>query len=237
MKRIFLLLVCAAAVSSGAVINLSNQGFETGNLSGWTTAGDVSAVGLTGIGAWTVTPAGSYMAWLNSNDVWVSDLDTFFGLTPGTLSSSLPAPNGEGEGVPTDGAGIYQDFAGNAGDTVTMYWAYVARDYSPFNDPAFAVILGPGNSQQVTVLASIYSGGITVGDYGATGWHAFTYQLPSAGNYRLGFGVVNTLDTALDGALFLDDEAGGLSGGEIPEPGTFFLLGAGLAAVALLRRR
>jgi len=240
VKRALLLLTCAAAVSQGALINLSNQGFEAGNLSGWTATGDVSAVGLAVISAgsntWTVTPAGSYMAWLNSNDVVVPDLETFFGLTPGTLSGSLPAPGGSGG--PTNGAGIYQDFSGNAGDTVTMYWAYVARDYVPYNDPAFAVILGPGGLQQVTVLASIYSGGITVGSYGATGWHAFTYALPSAGNYRIGFGVVNTLDSAVDGALLLDNAAGGLSsGGEIPEPGTFFLLGAGLAAVAFLRRR
>jgi hypothetical protein len=234
VKRIFLLLVVAAAVSPAAVINLFNQGFETGDLSGWTATGSVSAVGPTVINQWTVTPAGSYMARLDSNGVLVSDLETFFGLNPGTLVNGLPAPGGE----PTNGAGIYQDFAGNAGDTVSMYWAYVARDYNPFNDPAFAVIIGPGDSQQVTVLASIYSGGITVGNYGATGWHAFTYELPSTGNYRLGFGVANTLDTALDGALFLDNAAGGLSGGgEIPEPGTFFLLGAGLAAAAFLRRR
>jgi hypothetical protein len=215
----------------GAVINLSNQGFESGNLSGWTATGSVTASGGTVIGQWTVTPAaGSYMAWLDSNDILVPDLETFFGLSAGTLSSGLPSPDGS----PTDGAGIYQDFTGNAGDTVTMYWAYVARDFEPYNDPAFAVIRGPGGLQQVTVLASIYSGGTTVGDFGATGWHAFTYVLPSTGSYRLGFGVVNTSDSALDGALFLDNAA---SGSQIPEPGTFFLFAAGLAAAVFLRRR
>ena len=233
MRRTFLLLVCAASVSSGAVINLSNQGFESGNLSGWTATGSVTASGATVIGQWTVTPAGSYMAWLDSNDIFVPDLETFFGLSAGTLSSGLPSPLGS----PTNGAGIYQDFTGNAGDTVTMYWAYVARDYESFNDPAFAVIRGPGGLQQVTVLASIYSGGITVGDFGATGWHAFTYVLPLTGSYRLGFGVVNTWDEGLDGALFLDNAAGSLSGSQIPEPGTFFLFAAGLAAAVFLRRR
>jgi len=99
-------------------------------------------------------------------------------------------------------------------------------------------VKGPG-VEQLTVLASIWSGGITVGNFGATGWHQFTYVLPADGTYRLGFGVVNTLDFILPGYLMLDDAPGTLDrvAGEIPEPGTFVLLGAGLAAFGLLRRR
>lgn len=224
-------LGCVAA-SQAAVITLNNHGFELGNVSGWSTSGDVSAGGTTVINSWTVGPAGSYMAILSSTDDGgssVASLESFFGVTTGLLSGGLPP------GTATNGSGIYQDFSGNAGDTVTMYWAYVATDYYSFNDPAFAVVTGPG-VEQLTVLASIWNGGITVGDYGATGWHAFTYVLPSTGNYRLGFGVVNTGDDVVPGYLFLDNAPGTLSGGEIPEPGTLALLGAGLVALGLLRR-
>jgi hypothetical protein len=248
MKQFWTTLFCLAVapLCQGAVITLNNQGFETGTTAGWSTAGDVTASGTTVIGSWTVGPAGAYMAVLTPNSsggdedevggsggVDVSTLENFFGVSSGLLSNGLP-PADEA----TNGAGIYQDFTGNAGDTVSMYWAYVATDYYSFNDPGFAVVTGPG-VEQLTVLASIWSGGITVGNFGATGWHQFTYVLPASGTYRLGFGVVNTLDTALSPYLMLDNAPGTLNGqgGEIPEPGTFVLLGAGLAAFGLLRRR
>jgi hypothetical protein len=239
MKQFWTTLICLAVAPfcQGAVITLNNQGFETGSTAGWSTAGDVTASGTTTIGSWTVGPAGSFMAVLSSTDnegVGVSSLETFFGVSPGLLSNGLPPS----AGAARNGSGIYQDFTGNAGDTVSMYWAYVATDYYDFNDPGFAIVKGPG-VEQLTVLASIWSGGITVGDYGATGWHHFTYVLPADGTYRLGFGVVNTQDFILPGYLMLDDAPGTLDrvAGEIPEPGTFVLLGAGLAAFGLLRRR
>ncbi len=234
MRPTFILVaVLAGSLCQAAVITLNNQGFESGNTSGWTMTGTVSASGTTTIDSWTVSPAGSYMAVLSSDGVSVTpDLESFFDLTNGALSGALPP------GTATNGSGIYQDFSGNAGDTVTMYWAYVATDYEDFNDPAFALVLNTDNEDfEVTVLASIWSGGITVGDYGATGWHAFTYTLPVSGNYRLGFGVVNTGDDAVEGYLMLDNAPGTLSGGEIPEPGTLALMGAGLLGLGFLRRR
>ncbi|MGB9611332.1 MAG: hypothetical protein ACPL7M_10220, partial [Bryobacteraceae bacterium] len=120
-----------------AVITLNNPGFESGDTTGWVTTGSMTVGGATTIGAWTIGPAGSYMGHLDNNGISVADLETFLGVTPGLLSGGLPP------GTATNGSAIYQDFSGNAGDTVTVYWAYVTEDYTNFNDPAFAVVSGP----------------------------------------------------------------------------------------------
>jgi hypothetical protein len=236
MKTIVFMLV-AALGAQAAVITLNNHGFEAGNASGWTTTGIVNVQGTAtisgGPNTWLYGPAGSYLAVLSSGAgssmPSISALETFFGVTPGLLSGGLPPGNA------TVGSGIYQDFSGNAGDTVRMYWAYAATDYVPYNDPAFAFVRGP-SVEQLTVLASIYNGGITVGSFGATGWQSFVYTLPATGTYRLGFGVVNTQDTVVPGFLLLDNASGTFSG-EIPEPGAFVLVGAGLLALGALRLR
>ncbi|MGC8883068.1 MAG: PEP-CTERM sorting domain-containing protein [Bryobacteraceae bacterium] len=238
---IFLTLMIG--ICQAAVINLNNQGFESGTTSGWTTAGLVAAAtGPATIGSWTVGPAGSFMGALLSGGICegdvcldgipVTSLETFLGVTPGLLAGGLPP------GTPGAGSAIYQDFVGSAGDTVTMYWAYVAYDQTPANNPAFAVVTGPG-VEQLTILASISTGGVTVGDYGATGWHAFTYVLPVAGTFRLGFGVASAPFSSGPAFLYLDDQpgTGNFVSSQIPEPSSFALLGAGLLGVLLLRRR
>ena len=102
------------------------------------------------------------------NNVQASSLNAFFGVPANTLQSL----NGAG-GTLTNGSGIYQDFTGAAGDTVTMFFDYVARDYIPFNDPAFGLLVSPSSFQAVA-LSSIYGGGIEVGTAGNSGWRAIS---------------------------------------------------------------
>lgn len=220
---------CTSAMAAPA--QLANQGYEAG-LEGWISSGDVTATSestvATGPGDWIITPHQTQMAQLNSNSTEVQELDTFFGLNAGTIDAALT-------GDVTNGAGIKQSFTGLAGDTLTQYWDFVARDYIPFNDSAFVVING-----QVTVLASIENGGIEVGDYGYTGWQSFSYTLPADGTYTVGFGVVNMQDTALDGVLFLDNQAGDarfVPASTIPEPEAYAMLLAGLAFISVMTKR
>ena len=215
------------AYASPAV--LANQGYESG-LDGWTSSGDVNATSessvVTGAGGWIIASSQSQMAQLNSGSTDAQDLDTFFGLQAGAIDGAVV-------GEVTNGAGIQQSFTGLAGETVTQYWDFVSRDYTGFNDSAFVVVNGA-----VTVLASIENGGIVVGSYGHTGWQSFNYTLPTNGTYTLGFGVVNTADTILDGALFLDNQPGDTRPiSVIPEPETYAMLIAGLALLGFVAKR
>ncbi|MDX2181661.1 MAG: PEP-CTERM sorting domain-containing protein [Bryobacteraceae bacterium] len=221
--------LAATLTANAAVINLVNQGFETGDLTGWVSTGDVQATGPRSVVTfddivWDVGPNGLFMAAMNSNGEVATALDAFFGLPFGTLQNlnlegSFPDPSTGG--ALTNGSGIYQDFMGNAGDTVTMYYNYVARDYIQFNDPAFGVLVGPTGFEAVTI-ASIWGGGVEVGTSGNSGWRAITFTLQETGMHRLGFAVTNDDDTILDAALFLDvepgtSESGGVAPGETPE--------------------
>jgi hypothetical protein len=212
----------SAQLSFGAAISLTNSGFNT-DLSGWTTTGNVQSLGPTSVQTfnniiWDITPAGPQMAAMNSNGAIANTLDAFFGLPGNTLQSlNLPGTHADPNagGSLTNGSGMYQDFSAQAGDTVTMYYNYVARDYIPFNDPAFSVLVAPDGTFQAQTLSSIYGGGIEVGTAGNSGWRTISYTLDQTGTYRLGFAVVNDRDTVLDAALFIDD-APGSTGTENP---------------------
>lgn len=220
--------------ANAAPVVLANQGFES-VLTGWTLSGSVVAAGemsvVTSGSDWIIAPYQTQMAYLDGRGSFVSGLDVFFGLSAGTIDAAVA-------GKVFNGAGIQQSFTGHAGETVTQFWDFVARDdISHSNDSAFVVVNG-----QVTVLASIQDGGIEVGSYGNSDWQSFSYILPADGAYALGFGVVNTGDFSTSGALFLDNQAGRLSAdaqsaSTVPEPETVTLLLAGLGLLGFMTKR
>lgn len=229
--------------AQAAPITFTNPGFETGDLSGWSTLGTVIATPSTSVTTfdstvWNIFAAETTMAQLNATGVAVATIESTLGLTSGTLNALNTNPSG---GSLTNGSALYQVFSGSAGDTLSFAWNYVATDYIPFNDPAFALLIG-NSGADVTVLASIHGLGVNVGTSGNSGWQTFSATLAATGDYTLAFVTTNDKDTILSSVLHIDNTAGTcepdcppING--VPEPGVLALLGLGLLGLGYTRRQ
>jgi len=235
---ITLFLMVTASFANAA--NLVNPGFESGDTTGWSYAGDVSVVvGITTIPAgpniWQVWPYEKHMGMLSTNGLPVGDLDTAVGAPAGTIAGIVPGA--------INGSVIWQDVNLIENEEVINYWAFVTNDSAPEDDSAFALLLNLADNsvRAYAKLASIFSNDAfepPVGDYGATGWHGL-FTASEVGNWRIAFGVVNTIALNNTSYLFLDEFEGLLlnTGGEVPEPSTLLLIGSGLLGLVGYGRR
>ena len=207
------MVVASTQMASAAPITLINQDFETGDLTGWNTLGQVTAAGLTNVTTsngtnYEITPNGTTMAFLDSFGATVEEIESFLGLSTGSMSAAVSDQAQDGSTYNlTNGSAISQSFIANAGDTIDMSWNYAARDYIPFTDPSFAILSAPDGTTFIDVLASTGPGLVTGSD-GISGVFSFAQQLDQTGEYTLAFAVTNSSDTVLNATLFIDNAAG-----------------------------
>ncbi len=229
--------VAALAVAgSAAQAGIINGGFETGNLSGWTTLGNVEVSTGVDYGVGSVNPfAGNYSALLNTNNVAASDLAAAMGISEAALEASNPGIDA------TNGSLIYQTTFASAGTAFQFKWNFVEQDYVPYDDWAFYGISFNGGPAVVTKFASL----ATVGPGSGTtinGWQNLFVNTTVDGNYTFFFGVVNGADTLLDSRLWIDGVTStaptGGTGLSVPDEGSSVaLLGLALLGFVAVRRK
>lgn len=259
--------VAALGVAVGLLGCLAGNAVADGIPSGWTCSGSCGSSGADGVVPLSPIGSGSYQ-WVSTNggmsgtgalptgalgsETNGSTLATsMFSATAGT------ALNFYFNYVTSDGAG-FADYA----------WAElfdssnnpVALLFTARTVPSGSIVPGTGlpaplatlTPSQVPIIGAgpawsplgsssglCYSAGC-----GYTGWVNSNYVIPTTGNYYLGVGVVNWLDTAYQSGLALDGvTVGGVAVGPgepppvgTPEPGALLLLAAGVPALLLLKR-
>ena len=96
---------------------------------------------------------------------------------------------------------LTQPFTATAGQTVSGWAFFDGEDYLPFNDDG-AVVIQQGGSDLATVFAASIG---ALGNYGKTGWTAWSYTVPSSGTYTVDARVRNRGDGSVPSYLGLDD--------------------------------
>ena len=233
-SRKILLVSSVLSISFVALVNaqIQNGGFETGDFTGWTTAGATAVVN--GTFDFQAPAEGSFQAVMSapfqSGTVSQSALETFLELNQNTLDTL------NGSATFRGGSAIAQVFTVADGAIISFSWDFVTNGSSTAsdqNDSAFFTLhLSGSNSSSFTILdqTSNHPGF-------ASGYQTFVTGPLAAGTYILGFADYDRAggagsDDRKDPDLLIDNVQ------VIPEPSTWLLLTfGGLIAFLFARRR
>ena len=188
---------------------------------GVATVNGTQTISCCGPNTWTISPyTGSYMVGMQPGSLAnYSAMTTALGLS----STSITALNGQVAstgGSITSTAWISKDFTFSAGTTFKMAWVYTSTDYVPFNDGSLATLVNKNSATTVGTINGVSAQYILLGatnpgtgnystdSYGSTGWQQINYNITTAGDYKVGFGIFNQGDTSLSPVLFVNDNLG-----------------------------
>lgn len=207
LATVAVLLGGAGQVKAGFV----NAGFETGNFTGWQTAGDTSVQGT----IFGINPVGgSYQALLTTLPSGSGDALQSYSGTPSASASALNAFLGatlpaNAAGPATEGSAIKQTVTLTAGESISFWYNYLTNeDAGSGHDYSFVSING-----SITTLADSASTLVPATPDGngnfsqQTKYQQFTLIAPTAGSYTIGVGVVDTGDTFGNSGLLVDNFA------------------------------
>ena len=243
------LLVCGTVASGGVV----NGGFEDSpDFIGWGTLGDTSVQGS----EFGVSPAeGLNQAVLNTRYNRPEDpqpskmqIERFLALPICSLNDIYNyVIDPHGYPPVTEGAAIRQAVTASAGDVIKFKWNFITEEnqHPTHTTPDFGFVsLVRMDPREVVVLERLADPtwpsltpvpGLEldpplppVMPAAETGYLDYSMVIPADGDYLLGFGVVDALDTVVPSVLLVD--------AVVPEPATLAVLAIG-ATVVLRRRR